>query len=1005
MSRSKSQVELAKIAPPKLPRVLERTRLFNELDLLQKAHRVIWVQAPPGAGKTTLVASYLQARKCKPLWYQIDEGDVDPGTWFHYLSLGMKNVAPRYKKPLSSLSPEYLPGIQVFTRRFFEQLYGRLKAPGMLVFDNFQNLGEDERAHDLMNIALSAIPEGVTVFMISRQPPPASFAQIQAEQQLAMVASNTLQLTLSETKEFFRLRRRGFGQKGEHDQAKSVYHLTQGWLAGVVLLLAHDEGEQLMVDSAKTEEYAPVVFDYFASQVFAQQSKDRQDFLVQTAFFSSMTSMMAEQVTGDLNAKSYLARLAGSHYFTEQHGGEAPTYQYHPLFREFLQTYARENLTPVHLRALKLQTAQALDQGGQYEEALKLYRSSEEIGDVVRVILTHAEELFVQGRYQMLEKWLLELPSDVLASEPWLRFWLANCRLLTASQNSKEMFIALITEFEHIGDMDGFLLSWCGVIESITLSLNATENLSVWCDFLSKWLQKEIPIPSVKLEARVTFTMFSALVWSRFGEAEVYEWEARVQKLLEQMPDISYRILVGYHLHTFWTWLGDFEKGKTILTKMEKWRTLGDVSPIGNVRILHMKTVLAWLMGEGTQSMNAYQKARELIEIYGLFNIKLPLYFDGIAAAVLLKDLRYAMEILEELRPVSEQSLGQDGVLFQLKMAWVIGIKGDYPTALGHGRRAVRLLKGAAYHIFLEAFTRWTYLQLLIEAGKFEDVDEQMVCMQRIRQKLNSPVIEFVIALVEAQLAIAQAQHHTALIAIEKVLMISRETGLVFGGGFLPDVLVRICALAFEQNVEIEQARHIVKKLQLLPDVPLHIGDSWPWPVKIYTLGKFVLMSGTGAVEFGRKIPKMPLALLKLLIAFGGAEVSQHRVLDLLWPDADGDNAYRSLKMALSRLRKLLQRDDAILFSGGTLSINSEVCWVDSLNFQHLVKQSEIEDKQGNLAKRDELFERAQALYKGEFLPHDDEAWVLPARKTLQLAYASLMKRLDKHNELQIGQS
>jgi len=133
---------LAKLTPPRLAKVYNRTRLFKQLD---EAHDkpVIWISAPAGSGKTTLVTSYLKERKIKPLWYQVDEGDSDIASFFYYLGLLGKQAAPRKKKDLPLLTPEYLLGLPTFTRNFFRELFSRMKPPGVLVLDNFQDAGEE----------------------------------------------------------------------------------------------------------------------------------------------------------------------------------------------------------------------------------------------------------------------------------------------------------------------------------------------------------------------------------------------------------------------------------------------------------------------------------------------------------------------------------------------------------------------------------------------------------------------------------------------------------------------------------------------------------------------------------------------------------------------------------------------------------------------------------------------------------------------------------------------
>jgi ATP/maltotriose-dependent transcriptional regulator MalT len=116
---------LAKITPPKISNIVRRKRLFTVLNK-ERNSPILWITAPAGSGKTTLIAGYLTANRLPCLWYQIDEGDADISTFFYYMGLAAKRAAPRKKKPLPLLTPEYLAGIPTFTRRYFEELFGRL---------------------------------------------------------------------------------------------------------------------------------------------------------------------------------------------------------------------------------------------------------------------------------------------------------------------------------------------------------------------------------------------------------------------------------------------------------------------------------------------------------------------------------------------------------------------------------------------------------------------------------------------------------------------------------------------------------------------------------------------------------------------------------------------------------------------------------------------------------------------------------------------------------------
>ena len=72
----RSPIRLAKLTRPKAFRVVERARLFEQLDSARQRGSV-WISGPPGSGKTSLAASYLRARHLAGIWYDVDSVDAD----------------------------------------------------------------------------------------------------------------------------------------------------------------------------------------------------------------------------------------------------------------------------------------------------------------------------------------------------------------------------------------------------------------------------------------------------------------------------------------------------------------------------------------------------------------------------------------------------------------------------------------------------------------------------------------------------------------------------------------------------------------------------------------------------------------------------------------------------------------------------------------------------------------------------------------------------------------
>jgi len=173
--------------------------------------------------------------------------------------------------------------------------------------------------------------------------------------------------------------------------------------------------------------------------------------------------------------------------------------------------------------------------------------------------------------------------------------------------------------------------------------------------------------------------------------------------------------------------------------------------------------------------------------------------------------------------------------------------------------------------------------------------------------------------------------------------------------------------------------------------------DSWPWPIRINTLGRFEILKDGKPVRFSGKVQKKPLEMLKALIAFGGKEVPGEQIAAALWPHADGDAAYKAFGITLIRLRELLGVKDAVHLSEGNVTLDQRFFWIDTWAFEHMLESSEFRVQRSELnAKRQSasgnrqsemnlsLLKKALELYKGPFLGAESATWAISLQERLK---------------------
>jgi len=182
------------------------------------------------------------------------------------------------------------------------------------------------------------------------------------------------------------------------------------------------------------------------------------------------------------------------------------------------------------------------------------------------------------------------------------------------------------------------------------------------------------------------------------------------------------------------------------------------------------------------------------------------------------------------------------------------------------------------------------------------------------------------------------------------------------------------------------------KQDQARPSTAAVEPDASARPLEIYTLGRFSVVKEGEPLRLSGKGQKRPLDLLKALISYGAREVSEERLAETLWPDAEGDAAKANLKATLHRLRSLIGHG-AIIVAEGKLTLDPQRCWVDAWALERRLTQL-LEAPLPAIAPGEE--QQLLALYHGPFLQDTDSAYAIGARERLRSKFLRAMEHVGQ---------
>jgi DNA-binding SARP family transcriptional activator len=208
---------------------------------------------------------------------------------------------------------------------------------------------------------------------------------------------------------------------------------------------------------------------------------------------------------------------------------------------------------------------------------------------------------------------------------------------------------------------------------------------------------------------------------------------------------------------------------------------------------------------------------------------------------------------------------------------------------------------------------------------------------------------------------------------LEKAFELSRRNGIMDGIHWRRSRLAELCEEGLAAEIETDQVIRFIHRNRLRPANSVSAGPEWPWPVRVFLLGRLA-WEGT-AIESSRskKLPKKPLELLFLLACHGRNGISREQAADALWPETDGDRARQNIDTTVHRLRRVLGVDSAVIAADGRLVLSAECCWVDAWHFEWRIDQA---DGESDDRRKRSILEKALGLYGG---PIPEEIKAAPA--------------------------
>lgn len=418
VSRTGFRLLPAKITPPHLqPAQLVRTRCIDRLS--STPQRLLTVlSAPPGYGKTTLLAQWIAASERPAAWVRLDPADDDSAMFWTYVGAALDPLVPGLLETLWPLIEAIRRQPPHAISAAIAAELSRTSAPIVLVLDEYQHISDGNTSiHEAIRYLVEHLPPNVQLVLASRREPPLPLAKLRARGHVLEMRATDLRFTLDEAVEFLTSR---LGLPLRDEQAAALYERTEGWIGALRLaalwMREHPETASRVIHALGESRY---LVDYLLEEVVQRMPAEMRAFLFRVVLLDRFNAALCDAVTGQSKSQAMLAAMERENLFLIPLDEKRQWYRFHALFasalRYDLREHEPERAPEVYTRASAwCATNDALDAAITYAIA------GNDPQRAAALLESCGETLLERGRVSLVLDALAQLPDEVARERPRL---------------------------------------------------------------------------------------------------------------------------------------------------------------------------------------------------------------------------------------------------------------------------------------------------------------------------------------------------------------------------------------------------------------------------------------------------------------------------------------------------------------------------------------------------------------------------------------------------------